>query len=545
MPIPKSTPIRLTPRGLSDAFDSSDLFPGACRRLQNLVFDPVNPNLVIARPGVGSTLTTFSGVPTAGFISVQITLGNLVFGMIASSLNAGNDQPFCYNLATNTFVTISGITAANTPVSPTTSGAWTPPTMAVIGVKIIVTHPGFSGTTNVFGIIDITTVTTPTWSSGNMATNPLPSVPSAVSNFNNRAYYAIGNKAYYSNVLDPLTATNAGQSLTLGDNTPIVAFGGLPVQTTSSGVVGALLVFKASQVWQITGDAAITNSLAQNFLSLSVGTLAPRSVAASPIGTFFLGPDTVYLINPYALPIPVAYNSGSPTATPDLRQPFQNVTVPSRAAAAFASNIYRVSLTSVVDNAAGAFDYWFDTRHMRWNGPHSFAYDCASSSSGTSFILSGAGLPAKLFQSFPAPQNGQSYLDNGQQYTCILRSAELPKRDEMTMKQVVESTLELTPGALPTTYQIIAYDESGSFLANAGLITQFQGAFWGSNNWGDGSVWSSTTQQTSNYNLPWQIPLVFNQISVEVTCTAGAFVSIGTFYARAQFAGYTQMFKTK
>ena len=54
--------------------------------------------------------------------------GNIVFGMIASARNTGHDEPFAYNLITQAFITVSGITSGNTPISPATTGDWTPPT---------------------------------------------------------------------------------------------------------------------------------------------------------------------------------------------------------------------------------------------------------------------------------------------------------------------------------------------------------------------------------------------------------------------------------
>src|SRR5271154_418126 len=220
MPIPRGYAVRFTPKGLSDAFDATDVFAGACQTLQNLMFDQANPELLAARPGVGAALTTFPGFTTPGFVSLHVAIGTLIFGMIATGRNPGNDEPFCYDAVAGSFITISGVTAGNTPTSPATSGAWVPPTLAVIGIKVIVTHPGFSGTgSNFFGVIDVTNPAAPVWSSSQVATFGLPGVPSAVANFNNRAYYAVKNQTWYSDVLNPLNATNAGQSLTIGDNT--------------------------------------------------------------------------------------------------------------------------------------------------------------------------------------------------------------------------------------------------------------------------------------------------------------------------------------
>src|SRR6478736_2525716 len=98
MPISRGYPIRFTPRGLSDAADSTDVFPGACQLLQNLVFDPANPELVTSRPGVGPAIYTFiadNGFPGAGFISIHAAIGGNIYGMIRSTaFTTPRDIPF-------------------------------------------------------------------------------------------------------------------------------------------------------------------------------------------------------------------------------------------------------------------------------------------------------------------------------------------------------------------------------------------------------------------------------------------------------------------
>src|SRR5258707_5562883 len=144
MPIAKKQyPVRFTPRGLVDAFDATDKFPGACVSLSNLVFDQSNPEIMVSRPGVGNPVTSFAGFDSPGFVSVHITVGSVTYGMIASAKNAGKDEPFAYDNAASAFIAITGVNNANSPTSPATSGAWTPPTMASVGRFIIVTHPGF------------------------------------------------------------------------------------------------------------------------------------------------------------------------------------------------------------------------------------------------------------------------------------------------------------------------------------------------------------------------------------------------------------------
>lgn len=547
MGIPQSTPIRFTPRGVCDAYDATDTFPGQCRYLSNLVFDNSNPEILAARPGVGNGITSFTGFITPGAVSIAVQIADRVYGMVATGLTAAHDQPFIFDRSTNTFVTISGVTSGNAegrPATPPATGPWTPPTMAVIGIKLIITHPGYTGIgSNFFGVIDLTNPAAPVYSTHNTATNALPTVPVAVSNFNNRAYFSIANKEWYSDVLDPLTMTNAGQSLTLGDSSPIVGSGGLPIQTTSAGVLASLLVFKGTQIWQITGDAAITGSLAQNFLSLNVGTKSARSIASSPLGTFFAGPDSAYLVAPTGAVLPVTNQLGNPTSLPDLRQPFIYVTEPTRVAAAFSGNIYRICLPTIFDGVASTKDYWMDVRKMRWNGPHSFGYDCATPA-GNSFVICGGGHGAKLYASDSVPTSFSEYSDNNVPYIVYLMSADFGKHDEMAMRQVVESTIELSSAGFPVSYLLQVFDDLGNTIVTGQgsctttITTTSYGSVWGSNHWGDGSIWQSSLNQPRTYPVNWPFPLVFNKMALQVTATASQNVAIGTFYARTQKLGY-------
>lgn len=539
MPIARVYPVQFTPKGLCDAYDASQAFPGACRTLTNLVFDRGNPELIVSRPGVGAAITTFSGFTTPTFVSVFITIGNVVYGMVSSGRNPGNDEPFAYNLVTNTFITISGVTAGTTPASPATSGAWTPPTMAVISTKIIVTHPGFNATgTNFFGVIDISTPATPAWSSSNTTVNALPGVPSSVANFNNRAWFAVGNVGYFSDVLAPTVRTNATQSVTLGDTTAITAQSGLPVTTTSSGVLSALIVFKQSQIWQITGDPA-TNNLALNFVSLTTGCTAPRSIVQVPFGIVFAGVDAPYVLSFLGALSTLSHQLGSQTDA-DLQVPFQNATVSSRIAAGFAGNIYRVCVPTNISGISQTNDYWFDIRRMRWTGPHTFIYDCASQIGGSpSFILSSASKGAALFISQSSPTQSSVYNDTGTQLNVAMMSSTFPKTNHMAELQVIESTQELSSTGAAVNYAITAVDEKGNTLNSTFVLTQPLGGAWGAFNWGTGVLWSSSVNIPQVYTVPWTAPLVFQKMALSITATSSNSLSIGTFYAHYQDTGYT------
>jgi hypothetical protein len=536
MAIRNAKPVRFTPKGLCDAFDATDAFAGACQLLTNLVFDQGNPELIVARPGVGAAATTFSGFNSPTYVSVHTVIGTVAYGMVSTARNPGFDEPFAFNLLTSSFITISGVTAGNVPASPATTGAWTPPTMAVVGTKILITHPGFSGlSTNFFGVIDISNPSAPAWSSSNLATNPLTAVPTSVANFNNRAYFSVGNVLNFSDPLVPLTRTNASQAVTIGDTTPITAQSGLPIQTTSAGVIGALVVFKAGQVWQVTGDPA-TNNLALNYISLTTGCVSPRSVVQGPFGIFFAGIDAPYILNFLGTLVPLSSRPGTDFPA-DLQVPFQNTTQPSRIAAAFAGNTYRTCVPTLIQGQQQTNDYWYDIRRKRWNGPHTFTYDCASQF-GESFVLSSAAQGAALFVSTTIPTSNSSYQDAGTSIVCHLQSSNFPKTGHMQQVQVVESTIELSSTGSQGLFNLTALNDQLTTLGTTFVTTPSSGNQWGGFNWGAGN-WSSNASFPHVYTVPWPRALVFQKMSIDVQVTPVNAVKIGTFFARYQDAGYT------
>ena len=534
MALSNAHPVRFAPKGLSDAFDATEAFQGACRSLANLVFNPGNQELVACRPGVVS-LTTFGSFTTPTFVSVFIAIDVMIYGMVSTGRNAGHDEPFAYNTSTNTFVTISGVTSGNTPTSPATTGTWTPPSMAVVGKKILVTHPGFNGAgANFIGVIDITTPATPAWSSSNTATNALPSVPTWVANLNNRAYYACGNVLYYSDALVPLTITNAGQSLTLGDPSAITSIQGLPVQTTSAGVVQALLVFKTTQVWQVTGDST-TSNLALNFLSLNVGTAAPRSVVQSPYGVNFMAIDGPYIIDPLGLVRPLTKQPQ--TTDQDIQQPFIYAITPSRVSAGYSGGIYRICLDTNFAGFNQTNDYWFDTERRRWNGPHSFPYDCAAQVSNF-FIISHQSKGAALFKSEITASPTSVYTDAGASIPFTMQSSTFPKDSTMSEKLVVESTIELSTAGAAVNYQITALDDQMTSLNSTNVTVPSGTSIWGAFLWGVGK-WSTSINLPKTYTINWTAPLVFQKMAIQVVGTAASNISIGAVYCRYQDLGYT------
>lgn len=176
MSILPGKPFTHRPKGLVDAIDGSNAPEGSMSSLQNLIPSLTTLRQWIPRPawtglagGGGAVWGSFAwgagvwggfgNIAAAAQINALLVVGNYIYGMVAvtSGTNAGKDQPFVYNWATQTFLTISipgG--AASLPTTPASSGDWTPPTMSQVAQRIIVTHPGFTGGTSpFFGWIDV------------------------------------------------------------------------------------------------------------------------------------------------------------------------------------------------------------------------------------------------------------------------------------------------------------------------------------------------------------------------------------------------------
>lgn len=144
------------PTTCCDSQDTTNGPLGGMRALSNLVPNPATDKSFVCRPAAVQK-TAFGSFTDPIFISGLLIVGDVAYGMISTARNAGKDEPFAYNLATGAFYTILGVTNANTPSSPSNQGDWTPPILAQVGSRIIVTHPGFAGGTPgyYFGWLDI------------------------------------------------------------------------------------------------------------------------------------------------------------------------------------------------------------------------------------------------------------------------------------------------------------------------------------------------------------------------------------------------------
>lgn len=542
MSLRRSRPLTFRPRGLTDSVDGSNTPAGAMNLLTNLVVAPGTESMFVCRPAA-TLVTDFTALfiaPTT--VSCIIVVGPRIYGMIATGQVPGKDSPFCYDISVPGFVAFGGVAVGNLPNSLSPIGDWQPPHMEMIGSKIIVTHPGFSGVgSNFFGVMDVSTPSTPVWSAHNTATNPLPSVPNWVGSFNGRAWYACGNSVIFSDSLVPTTVTNANQVLTLGDSTNVTAMGQLGLySTTQGGIIQSLIVFKSvGAVYQITGDSATMN-LTINLVSGAPGTLAPNTIASNPLGLSYIAPDGLRMMDKSAqVSNPIgAYGEG-------VSLPFIYALYPTRMCSAYHHNTIRVSVQNGSKATQPWEEYWLDIAAKKWTGPHTFpsvlmaGYDgpFGTAFSGDDFITVPQMLESNLWSQSVVPQLTSTYTENGIGLTYAYRTVLLPDNENMSMNDLNETAVGLILPPTDTVTAIIA-QEDGTTLDTVTLTGAGTGPpLWGGFNWGAAN-WGALTAFFQQYQLSWHEPIVFKQMQVQLTGSSGQGIALGNLYLRYQILGY-------
>jgi hypothetical protein len=155
MPLRNATAVVWRPKGLSDALDGGNAFPGAMQALQNLVPSPDTADQWVPRPArTFLTDMVAHGYQGPGIVQNFTAFGDRLYGMVTSALNPGHDEPFVVEQVTGQPVAVAGITRDNTPSSLLPTGPTQLPLFAIVGAYVVVTHPGFPG-----GIVNPTGLT--------------------------------------------------------------------------------------------------------------------------------------------------------------------------------------------------------------------------------------------------------------------------------------------------------------------------------------------------------------------------------------------------
>lgn len=495
---------RFTPRSVVDALDGGEVPPGGMSVAQDLIFDPSNPGCLECRPAAIDTYD-FSGIAGASVISAAYVVGDIVYGMIASTVTAGRDQPFAYNLATNMAVTVTG-TQNNTtlPLTQSTSGDWTPPTMAMVGVLLYVTHPGFPGAAGAyFGWFDLTSPAAPVWHAGNVGTNPLIAVPTSVGQFFNRAYFAVGNAMVYTDTLVNNAAT-ATQVLTIGDGSAITAQAPVPMGTSVQGIIQALIIFKGNYTVIISGDDTQGN-LAVNIVSSTIGTFSPRSVANTSTGIMFAANDGIRTVTANS-----AGEGALGDPEPNLKNPFIFMLNRSRASGGFCNNIYRISCTNGQANGAPIQEYWYDMRNQGWTGPHTFTQSLACQYDNT-FVCFANDDPATLFISDVVQSGTSTFTEETEAMSFSLITSPLADDGGLYEGSCVLSVIDLQYPNDGSVYNLLGIDVENGVQATANLTSPSVNTLWNHFNWGAGN-WQAFSYGLDRYNIPWNNPLVFSRL---------------------------------
>lgn len=541
MALRRTVPLRHTPAGTSDTLDSTDVFPGAMASLANLIPDPTTAGIWQCRPA-SSQLTDFTGFNTPGTVSAMLTVGNRAYGMIGSQAFPGYDEPFCYDIVAGAFVAITGPGGANLPATQSTTGDWVPPIMALVGTKIIVTHPGFNiagGT--YFGVIETSVPSALTWTATNTSPTALPSLPVSVAQFNGRAWFLCnpptGNPAtYFSDILAATTITNGTQILTYGDNVPLTH--AAPLQLSSpftGGIIQSLIVFKGvSQIAQVTGDAANTPAnLAMNILPVATGTLAPLSVSPTSKGLAFMAPDGYRILDPNSAVSDPIGGDGSGVAVP-----FRYCSVPTRACSAFNNGVLRASVQNGYASGAPQEEYWFHVAQNKWSGPHTFPASQIQPYKGT-FIMAAFGVPAKLFQSDVAQTATSGFTENGIALNYSYKTARLPDSQQMSEMEITETTINIGFVAGLPDITVTAIDEDDNTIDTVTITVAGSATMWGGFTWG-AATWGAAASPFKPRRVSWTIPIVFRRLYLNFTGLSAASVRYGDLFMRYRILRYLQ-----
>jgi hypothetical protein len=560
--------LHITPHSCADNFYSEiDGSPSWMSQLSNLVPSISSIDEWVPRPA--ATLFANSNTKTPGFVSCFTIVGTRVYGLISDNNGTpGYDQPFCYDLLGSAFLPVQGITINNLPVSPPTTGAWQPPHAELVGVYVILTSTGYSGTgSNFFGAINIANPSNLSYNSYqlNVGTGGivLPSVPVWCSQFNGRAYFLCNPTtaqpaAIFTDANNPLgfyagTTALYTNALTFGGNFQLTCSGTVAYTNQLGGQTQSLIVFQgANNMQQITGDPSATISisttstttttttnpaasggLAINALNVATGTLAPNTICRTPHGLAFVAPDGLRIIDfSGRVGDPVGYGGQG------ICLPFFASTTPSRMAAACNATTLRISTINGAVTNTPQQEWCYDIVRKIWHGPHTFPVSLISAYAA-SFVCTQIGVLG-LFSSDIVPNSASSYTENGAPMTCTWQSGYCPDRPSMSQLSSTRAVFYSGYGAGNTVLNISAIDVNNNILTGGFVSLSFAASVtnWGQFAWGH-AIWLGSAASISAAQVDWTAPLVFDRVAIQISTTASAGLILGDFMMEIEEEDYT------
>jgi hypothetical protein len=460
-------------------------------------------------------------------------VGDLVYGLF-QDVTSAVDRPYCFDLTTNTFRVVTG--TGQTPATAVNSAAldWTPPSVDAMGIYLIFTHPNYTSPA-FFGWMDITTFTSPVYSTGDTAAGSAilfatVGKPSWVTQFNQRAYFVVnsisgGAPATVATDVLTLKVTNAGQVLTFGDKFPITCLAPLGLNNQNGGIIQSLMVFKGGEnIYQVTGDFA-GSTWAVNTLNITTGTVSPRSVVATPKGLAFMAPDGARIINQNGVVSDPIGAAGTGVNVVFLDQT-QAIMARSKIAAGCDSHTVRVGYYNSLGDKPE--EYWYDLVRQVWTGPHTpfsgSMYDIYNGGFIVAPTISpviATGAIAGLYDAPTVPSVTASYTEFGAALTWHLRSVVLEDNQQMAESEVCETQVVLSsPNTSTVTFKIL-----DGFAATLGSSTFTVNAV-------------GIAFQLYPYKVDFTTPIVFNRMQIDITGTSASVTRIGDTYVRTRVHSY-------
>ncbi|HYM33408.1 MAG TPA: hypothetical protein VEU47_19065 [Candidatus Cybelea sp.] len=493
--------------------------------------DIIDSRIIFTHPG-------FTGANKIGWLDISGFTSTTVTGDTHSNTTLDTLSTNVLTAGWKPGMTISS-SAGDIPAGTTIKS------IAVGGMSVVLSAAATGSNNGVTLTVSGGTQAAPLWGAGDTNLNNLVKRPVAVKNFNGRAYYAVpGNGAQFSDSGDPTNITNATQAITPKNGLDITAWGGLPVQQSTGGVLQALIGFQGdTEMQQITGDAAISapnaGALAINSLGVGVGTNAPNTIAQTTLGLMFVAPDGTRYVNFIGqVSDPIGANGQGVCA------PFINAINPTRMAASFNQNVYRVSVQNGAATGQPIQEYCYDFALKVWHGPHSFPsaliaanQNAAGVVSGHGFILAASGINGQLWSSAINPTVNDAYVENGAPLSWTFQTCLWPDNQEGAENSIVEMTHGLSiPANIQITVQPL--DETGTPLDTVSIFgAASTGSVWGSFVWG-AAPWDGFPGSFKQYQIQLHNPIVFKQMSYRMTGNSLLGFAAGNVYPKIERLGY-------